>query len=123
MKLLNEDIDHKILAPHFGKTNEAMRKLKRRYEQGLESLWVVYVKAYNHDIEHHIKGAGVINCNVIKKSEEEYKIDVITNFCKIFPKYRFIGKEVEVSDGGFIDILAETTQSKRKVIIELKLRN
>ena len=46
----NETIDHKILAKHFNKTNEAMRQLKRKYEKDKTGLWIIYVKAYNCDV-------------------------------------------------------------------------
>ena len=42
-------IDHKTLAKHFNKTNEAMRQLKRKFEDGKGGLWPVYVKAYMYD--------------------------------------------------------------------------
>jgi len=45
----NINIDHKTLAKHFNKTNEAMRQLKRKHEAIKAGLWMVYVKAYNHD--------------------------------------------------------------------------
>ena len=48
----NITIDHKTLASHFKKTNEAMRQLKRKYEADKTGLWIVYVKAYNYDIEN-----------------------------------------------------------------------
>ncbi len=32
MKMKNTNIDHKTLAKHFNKTNEAMRQLKIKYE-------------------------------------------------------------------------------------------
>ena len=47
----NTNIDHKTLASHFNKTNEAMRQLKRKYETEKTGLWIVYVKAYNFDKE------------------------------------------------------------------------
>lgn len=47
----NINIDHKILASHFKKTNEAMRQLKKKWEQEQVGLWLVYVKAYNYDIK------------------------------------------------------------------------
>ncbi len=49
----NENIDHKILAKHFSKTNEAMRQLKRKHEALKTGLWIVYVKAYNFDKKMH----------------------------------------------------------------------
>jgi len=49
MKPNNTNIDHKILASHFNKTNEAMRQLKRKHEATQDGLWLVYVKAYNWD--------------------------------------------------------------------------
>jgi len=45
----NIKIDHKTLATHFNKTDEAMRQLKRKYEKYKIGLWSVYVKAYNYD--------------------------------------------------------------------------
>lgn len=45
----NIKIDHKTLASHFNKTDEAMRQLKRKYENNETGLWIVYVKAYNYD--------------------------------------------------------------------------
>lgn len=50
MKPTNTNIDHKVLAKHFNKTNEAMRQLKRKWEESKTGLWIVYVKAYNYDI-------------------------------------------------------------------------
>jgi len=46
MQIENKDIDHKIIAKHFGKSVEGMRKLKKK---SLSGLWSVYVKAYNYD--------------------------------------------------------------------------
>ncbi len=48
-KVKNIDIDIAILAKHFGKTYEAMRQLKRKYEADKTGLWIIYVKAYNYD--------------------------------------------------------------------------
>ena len=48
--MTNQKIDHKILASHFNKTNEAMRQLKRKYEDTQDGLWIIYVKAYNWDL-------------------------------------------------------------------------
>lgn len=50
-KIQNEDIDIKILSSHFGKTYEAMRQLKRKWEEEKAGLWIIYVKAYNWDME------------------------------------------------------------------------
>ncbi|MDD3443168.1 MAG: hypothetical protein PHW89_07890 [Sulfurimonas denitrificans] len=50
MKPNNTNIDHKVLAKHFNKTNEAMRQLKRKWEESETGLWIVYVKAHNYDI-------------------------------------------------------------------------
>ena len=47
--MINKNIDHKTLATHFKKTNEAMRQLKRKYEDTKNGLWIIYVKAYNWD--------------------------------------------------------------------------
>lgn len=47
----NENIDIRILADHFGNTYEAMRQLKRKWESDKTGLWIVYVKAYNWDME------------------------------------------------------------------------
>jgi len=47
--MTNINIDHKILARYFNKTNEAMRQLKRKYKVYGNGLWIVYVKAYNYD--------------------------------------------------------------------------
>ena len=49
MICIDMDLDHKVVAIHFGKTYEAMRKQKRRYEAGESNLWEVYVKAYTYD--------------------------------------------------------------------------
>lgn len=54
--MVNIEIDHKILAKHFQNgrkiesVNEAMRQLKRKYEETKDGLWSVYVKAYNYDM-------------------------------------------------------------------------
>jgi len=54
--LINKDIDYKVLAKHFqGErtiviANEAFRKLRRKYEQGVPGKWIIFVKAYNYDI-------------------------------------------------------------------------
>ena len=45
----NENIDHKILAEHHKKDKEGFRQLKKKYEKGLHSLWITWVKAYNFD--------------------------------------------------------------------------
>lgn len=45
----NEHINHKVLAQHFGLTNEAMRINYKKFNDGKNSLWLVYVKAYNFD--------------------------------------------------------------------------
>ena len=45
----NIDIDYKVLASHFNKSNESMRQLRRNYEAGKVSFWTIYVKAYNYD--------------------------------------------------------------------------
>ncbi len=71
----NETIDHKILAKHFNKTNEAMRMLKRKHEKSKTGLWIVYVKAYSFDTlnvssvnskpQKHVTMANGINHNEI----------------------------------------------------------
>jgi len=48
-KIKNEDMSAYKLAKHFGKTYEAMRQLKRKWEAEKAGLWIVYVKAYNYD--------------------------------------------------------------------------
>ena len=50
----NTNIDHKTLAKHFNKTNEAMRQLKRKHEESKTGLWIVYVKAYNYDMQNKL---------------------------------------------------------------------
>ena len=50
----NINIDHKTLAKHFSKTNEAMRQLKRKHEESKTGLWIVYVKAYNYDMQNKL---------------------------------------------------------------------
>lgn len=45
----NINIDHKTLAAHFKKTNEAMRQLKRKHKKDGTGLWAIYVKAYSYD--------------------------------------------------------------------------
>ena len=73
MEIKNIEIDHKILAKHFNKTNEAMRLLKRKYEKSKTGLWIVYVKAYSFDMlttpifnskpQKHVTMANGINHN------------------------------------------------------------
>lgn len=48
------EIDHKKIAKHFGKTTEAMRRLKRAYESADSKLWTVYVRAYYFDKKTNI---------------------------------------------------------------------
>lgn len=48
----NINIDHKTLATHFKKTDEAMRQLKKKWETEKKGLWLVYVKAYNWDTKN-----------------------------------------------------------------------
>ena len=53
----NEHINYKILAKHFGLTNEAMRINYKKFTEGKPCLWLVYVKAYNFDYGiRNIKG-------------------------------------------------------------------
>lgn len=71
----NITIDHKTLASHFAKTNEAMRQLKRKWEECQEGLWIVYVKAYNWDMSD-------INKKEMKYTERECNIaldDIVIN--------------------------------------------
>ncbi|NOR57836.1 MAG: hypothetical protein GQ474_04860 [Sulfurimonas sp.] len=51
----NIKIDIRTLSEHFGKTYEAMRQLKRKYEKDGTGLWTVYVKAYNWDMNKESK--------------------------------------------------------------------
>ena len=51
MEELDMNIDHKVLAKHFGHSNEAMRQLKRKWEFQGKGAWVTYVKAYFYDME------------------------------------------------------------------------
>ena len=53
--ILNITINHKTIASHFKKSDEAMRQLKRKWESTKTGLWSVYVKAYNYD-------KGLIKC-------------------------------------------------------------
>ena len=46
----NENIDHKILAKHFGNTIQGMWRLKDKYKKTKTGLWAIYVKAYNWDL-------------------------------------------------------------------------
>jgi len=56
-KVFNEDIDHKIIALHFLDTYKnrrsaitGMLNLKNKWAKNQDSIWIVYVKAYNYDI-------------------------------------------------------------------------
>lgn len=44
------DVDHKVLAGHFGKTRENMLVAKKRYFAGEKSMWEIYCKAYQWDM-------------------------------------------------------------------------
>ncbi len=48
-QIQNINIDHKILASHFGTTNENMRVHKKKHEENKGGQWLIYVKAYNFD--------------------------------------------------------------------------
>nr|DAW82340.1 MAG TPA: hydrolase [Bacteriophage sp.] len=52
--------------------------------------------------------------------EKYYRKEIINNFDKFFPKYKFIKQEVNVKNVGKIDILAKDKESNRVVIIEIK---
>lgn len=56
-----------------------------------------------------------------KESEKVYEDRIIKNFNDIFPDYTFVSRQVGLKGVGIIDILAEDKESKRKVIIELKV--
>lgn len=45
----NEHINYKVLAQHFGLTNEATRINYKKFNEGKKCIWLVYVKAYNFD--------------------------------------------------------------------------
>ncbi len=83
--LENIDIDHKILAKHFGNTIQAMHYLKKRYREGYENQWKLYVKAYNYDnlavkkTYTHYRRAEVIKMymNAEKSCQDEAAIDII----------------------------------------------
>jgi len=83
--LENIDIDHKILAKHFGNTIQAMHYLKKRYKEGNKNQWKLYVKAYNYDnlavkkTYTHYRRAEVIKIymNAEKSCQDEVAIDII----------------------------------------------
>ena len=61
MEIPNIHIDHKIIAKHYGKCNEAMRLSKSKWKKGENSFWETYVKAYNFD-------KGILNQSVLGQS-------------------------------------------------------
>ena len=66
----------------------------------------------------------VLSCySVSKESEKEYEKRVIDNFDELFPNYNFIKNQVFVKNLGVLDILAEEKETKRPVIIELKINS
>ena len=53
-------------------------------------------------------------------SEYDLREYIVKNFSKIFPKYKYMNKEVVVENIGRIDILARDKETNRDVIIEIK---
>lgn len=56
-----------------------------------------------------------------KFKEKQLQNNLLDNFCNAFPNYDLSGAEISVDGIGRIDILAEDKESKRPVIIELKI--
>lgn len=57
-----------------------------------------------------------------KSTERKYQNHIIENFDKVFNgKYKYIGKEIIIKGVGRVDIMAECKETKRPVIIELKI--
>jgi hypothetical protein len=77
----------------------------------IEDLFEIYV--FHYEKKYQRKHS--------ETSEVNYKKEIIKNFSILFPKYRYIGSEVVVKGIGRIDILAEEIETKRPVIIELKM--
>ena len=55
--------------------------------------------------------------------EKALQNELLNNFNSAFPDYELIGAEVPVKGIGRIDILAEDKQTKRPIIIELKIKS
>lgn len=55
-----------------------------------------------------------------KITEEVMRKEIVANFNILFPKLKYLGKEVTIGEIGRADILAEDIGSSRKVIFELK---
>ena len=61
----NIGIDHKVLATHFAERFSSrrgavsgMKELKDKWHETQTGFWVVYVKAYNYDVDHGRAGRG-----------------------------------------------------------------
>lgn len=82
----------------------------------------------NNNLFDNIEMLFTMNCvsgnDVIRQSlkitEKEIKDNLIQNFNKIFPNWKFIKDEYCIENVGFIDILAKDKETNRYVIIEIK---
>ena len=58
-----------------------------------------------------------------RTNEADLHAAVVTNFSNAFPTFEYVASQVKTKAGGFIDILAKERNTKRPVIIELKLKD
>lgn len=58
-----------------------------------------------------------------RTNEADLHEAVVTNFSNAFPTFEYVGSQVKTKAGGFIDILAKERDTKRPVLIELKLKD
>ncbi len=98
-------IDHKTIAAHFGRTNEAMRKLKAKGSP----LYNVYVKAYKWDTQY-----GPLADKMGATRFGNIPVTVATNMGKKYVAYNPESYIVKYTDG--VNYWAEAFDNINQVI-------
>lgn len=84
-------IDHKVIAKHFGKSNEGMRKLRR----GGSPLYQVYIKAYLWDTRH----TDPLGDSISKSRFDAIPVTIATNNSSKYVAYNPKTCIVKYTDG------------------------
>jgi len=114
----------------FIKVSELKLDLNRKELSNLQDAARFYEPKYGYKaiifIRDMLAAEKLLPCNnlsKIRKTEEEYKKEIISNFNKFFPNYTYTSSEVVVPGVGRIDILAYCSKANQPVIIELKIKS
>jgi len=138
--IISEQDIEKNMNIHYIKACMSMAKeISYLFEDMYKSMSLNYLKDFDYLKENKDKIIFTLGtdayytfekmlCSTIPSQERQsneinYQKKVVSNFKKIFPTFKLIKKEYKLSDGDKIDILAKCMDTKKYVIIELKIGN